>query len=92
MSTGRAEASRAPAREAVEPTANEMSPGMATERVRRQQSGVHHHDRRSDADAEPAVEEERGEPFPPETHEQEQRAVQRVAVQILEEPEPVSPR
>src|SRR4051812_44382280 len=62
-----------------------MTPRMTAERVPAQQRGIGQHDRRADADAELTLTKERREALPPETHQQHARAVERVAVKILNE-------
>ena len=49
-----------------------------------EQRGIHQHDDRADAHAKAAVAEKRRKPLGPQEDQQQQRAVERVAVQVLE--------
>src|SRR5262245_61470382 len=73
----------------VKQSPDQVTPRVTAEGVSGQQRRIHQHDHRADADAEAALTEERGEAFPPQEDEQCQRAVQRVAVQILNEEQPL---
>src|SRR5688572_23933357 len=64
-----------------------MPPRVTAEGVPGQQRRVHDHDDRADTNAELAAFEERGQPLPPQTDDQKQRAVERVAVQVLKDQE-----